>query len=342
VKGKTSLGEAPWLRPGRLAIRIAESNILAARSDQCLEQPSYLGPLAETPGHAIETPASRIPETSLLDRLSQLLERFPLRASVFYTGGLCGIYDFDRDRKPGHFHCIKSGSVELIDGHEHRIVSEPSIVFMPSAGSHRLVTGGASVEAICATVHFGAANSSPVIGALPRVLVVPIASAARLEALCEAMFEEVRSARDGRQAALNRLCELSVVELMRIGIGRKLVSGGTLAGLNDPRISKALESMHELPSRDWSLVELATLAGMSRARFSLNFRSVVGVTPGDHLTACRVAAAQELLRQGLALKAVAERVGYGSASALTRAFTRVSGSAPAHWLAALERRERLS
>ena len=73
---------------------------------------------------------------------------------------------------------------------------------------------------------------------------------------------------------------------------------------------------------------------MSRARFALHFRSVVGATPGDHLVACRLTEAQELLRQGLRLKAVAERVGYGSASALTRAFTRVFGSAPAQWRAA--------
>ena len=84
-------------------------------------------------------------------------------------------------------------------------------------------------------------------------------------------------------------------------------------------------------NRDWSLDELAVLAGMSRARFALHFRSVLGATPGEHLVACRLTAAQELLRQGLRLKTVAERVGYGSASALTRAFTRVLGSAPAQW-----------
>ena len=49
-------------------------------------------------------------------------------------------------------------------------------------------------------------------------------------------------------------------------------------------------------------------------------RDVVGLAPGQHLAACRVAEAQVLLRQGWRLKQVAERVDYGSASALTRAF----------------------
>ena len=268
-----------------------------------------------------------------MDRLSELLERFPLRAGVFYTGGLCGAYDFDPAVKPAHFHFVKSGHVELIDDGDARWpIDEPSIIFMPRAGSHRLIAD-AGVEALCATVHFGPGTSSPVLGALPALVVMPLAATAVLKSTCDLMFEEAGAAREGRQAALNCLCELAVVALLRVCIEQKLVSGGTLAGLADTRLAKALIAVHRQPDREWSLIELAALAGMSRARFALRFRSVVGVTPGEHLAACRVAQAQELLRQGLQLKQVAEQVGYRSASALTRAFTRVVGAAPAEWRA---------
>ena len=266
-----------------------------------------------------------------MDQFSEVLERFPLRAGVFHTGAMCGEYDFDRDTKPGHFHLVRSGRVKLChDSDDAHPIATPSVIFMPDADTHRLVAGP-GVEILCATVRFGSGSSSPVVGALPTLVVVPLDEAPILTAVCHMMFEEAGAERPGRQATLNRLCELAVVAVLRLCLERKLVSGGVLAGLADTRLSKALVAIHRHPAREWTLDELAVLAGMSRARFSVRFRSVVGRTPGDHLAACRVAEAQLLLRQGWGLKQVADRVGYGSASAFTRAFTRVVGTAPAHW-----------
>ena len=268
-----------------------------------------------------------------MDHLSELLDCFPLRAGVFHTGTLCGVYDFDRELKPGHFHVVKSGRLDLISvglGRDGQSIDEPSVIFMPDASTHRLVADP-GVEVLCATVRFGSGSSSPVVGALPTLVVLPLAQDRKLTTLCDMMFEEAASGRDGRQAALNGLCELSVLAVLRLCIENNVASGGTLAGLADPRLSKALVEMHRQPDREWSLVELATLASMSRARFAVRFRTVVGATPGDHLAAYRIAEAQQLLRQGWPLKQVADKVGYRSASALTRAFRRIVGSAPAHW-----------
>ena len=266
-----------------------------------------------------------------MDQLSDFLERFPLRAGVFYTGALCGTYDFPRDIKPGHFHLVRSGRLELTSSdHDQRRIERPSVIFMPAAGTHRLVADP-GVEILCATVRFGGAGISPVARALPPLVVLPLADAHPLTSLCDAMFEEAGSERPGRRTTLNRLCELGVIAALRLCIDREWVSGGLLAGLADPRLSKAMVAMCEQPGREWCLVELAALATMSRARFAAQFRAVVGETPGDHLAARRVQEAQQLLRNGLPLKQVADRVGYGSASALTRAFTRVVGMAPSHW-----------
>jgi AraC-like DNA-binding protein len=258
--------------------------------------------------------------------------RFPLRAGVFYTGGLCGIYDFDRDTKPAHFHYIHSGEVELVgaDGARQAVIG-PSIILMPRADSHGLVADD-RVEAVCATVRFGTGAISPVVGALPAVLVARPTGGPMLGPLCELLSMEARATDAGRQVALNRLCELTVVAILRSCLDNKLASGGVLAGLSDPRLSRALLRVHEQPCREWSLDDLAILAGMSRARFASRFRCVVGTTPGEHLTACRVAQAQELLRQGLKLKQVADQVGYGSPRALSRAFTRVVGVGPLGWM----------
>jgi len=91
-------------------------------------------------------------------------------------------------------------------------------------------------------------------------------------------------------------------------------------------------AIHEQPARDWKLVDMAALAGMSRARFAVRFREITGETPADYLASWRVMTAQRLIKQGWQLKHIADDVGYGSASALTRAFARKVGCAPAKWL----------
>jgi len=45
-----------------------------------------------------------------------------------------------------------------------------------------------------------------------------------------------------------------------------------------------------------------------------------------------VVSAQRLLKKGLQLKRIATDVGYGSTSALARAFTRKLGCSPSEWL----------
>jgi AraC-like DNA-binding protein len=91
-------------------------------------------------------------------------------------------------------------------------------------------------------------------------------------------------------------------------------------------------AVHDAPTQAWTLEEMADLAGMSRARFAVHFREVTGETPADYLASWRITLAQGLLRAGRPLKHVALDVGYGSASALTRAFIRKIGQPPTHWL----------
>jgi len=95
---------------------------------------------------------------------------------------------------------------------------------------------------------------------------------------------------------------------------------------------KALVALHQNPTRAWDLADMAALAGMSRARFAMHFRAITGDTPADYLATWRITLAQGMLRAGRPLKHVAIEVGYGSSSALTRAFIRKIGQPPTHWL----------
>lgn len=122
-------------------------------------------------------------------------------------------------------------------------------------------------------------------------------------------------------------------------IEQRLVDGGLMAGLADPRLHKALAAVHAEPSRAWTLVSMAAKAGMSRARFAAHFVQCVGVPPGEYLTGWRLGLARTLLRRGLPVKQVAAEVGYASASALGRVFAQRLGSSPMAWQARdIERR----
>lgn len=271
-----------------------------------------------------------------MDRLTTLLSRFSLHAGVFYTGNICGIHDFQKDTLRGHIHLVKRGPVQVIGvGQENFTLTEPTLLFLPRPNMHRLVADERSgADVVCGTVQFDGGGTNPIAGSLPSIVLVELNRLPDMDVLLGLMFDEAFSEHHGRQAVLDRLCEVLMIRLIRYCIDKNLTQGGTLAGLADTRLAKALSAIHLEPARAWSLVDMATLAGMSRARFAVRFREITGQTPADYLAGWRIMLAQGLLKQGLQLKHVADDVGYGSASALTRAFIRKLGCAPTEWLKA--------
>ncbi len=276
-----------------------------------------------------------------MDRLSLLLHSFSLSAGVFYSGQICGIHDFERDTQRGHLHLIRRGPVELTDPQGGTLsITEPSLLFMPRPHAHRLVADDRDgADVVCASIRFGGGAHNPISDSLPALVLVRLAELPGAPALLELLYQEAFAEQCGRQAALDRLCELLLIGLLRHCMSQGLAQGGALAGLADARLAKALVALHEDPARAWELADMAGRAGMSRARFAVHFREVTGDTPADYLASWRIALAQGMLRAGRPLKQVAIEVGYGSSSALTRAFIRKIGQPPTRWLREAERSE---
>ena len=71
---------------------------------------------------------------------------------------------------------------------------------------------------------------------------------------------------------------------------------------------------------------------MSRSAFFARFSRLVGMTPMDYLLGWRMGLAKRLLgRNSATVAEVAARVGYGSASAFSVAFSRYVGEPPAYF-----------
>jgi transcriptional regulator GlxA family with amidase domain len=137
---------------------------------------------------------------------------------------------------------------------------------------------------------------------------ISMRSSQGLERAVDLLFEEAFDDSPGRQAAVDRLAEYVLVLLLREAVGKELVQMGTLRGLSDERLAKALTAMHEQPEQAWDLDRLAGVAGMSRARFAAHFREVVGTTPMAYLTNWRIGIVQTRLRKGEPLKSIAPRL----------------------------------
>lgn len=261
------------------------------------------------------------------DRLSALLRRFELRAEVFLAGPVCGQHLLDGDT--AELHLLQAGRLTLADASgPPRVVTAPAAVFYPRPLAHRLQADGETML-VCAHIRFGVGDDNPLLRHLPARLVVPLADLPPLAGTLALLSDEATARRCGHAGVVDRLAEVTVVQLLRHAIAARLVDGGLVAGLSDERLARALSAVHAEPAQAWTLERMAAAAGMSRARFAERFTTTVGLPPGEYLTQWRLGLASSLLRRGRPVKQVAAEVGYGSASALARVFRTKRGTTPA-------------
>lgn len=131
-----------------------------------------------------------------------------------------------------------------------------------------------------------------------------------------------------------RLPELLFIEALRHYSRAMRLESGWLAAVADPVLGRVLALMHAEPDRKWSNEELARRAATSRSVLDERFRRFLGKSPMRYLTEWRMQVASDLLRStGMKLGEIAERCGYGSEEAFSRAFHRHVGAPPAKWRA---------
>ncbi len=252
------------------------------------------------------------------------------------------------------FCSVLEGSCRLaVDGAAAITLEAGDFVLLPATpaftmsglepGSPRLVDSNAMRERTDG-VHHGARDAAPdvrllggyfafdspdaavLVSLLPRV--VHARDAERLSLLTRFVGEESSHERAGRDLALTRLVELLLIEALR-STGGDDAPPGLLRGLADARVAPAIREMHGQLERSWTVSDLARTAALSRSAFFERFTRTMGVPPMEYLLAWRMTVAKDLLRRhDLALVEVAGRIGYGSASSFSTAFSRHVGQPP--------------
>jgi AraC-like DNA-binding protein len=211
----------------------------------------------------------------------------------------------------------------------YRRPADQQLPFKMSMGK----TGAESAQFVCGFLGCDSRPFNPLLAALPRVIHLSGPSGGAATALVQFAVLEARERRPGGECVLGHLSELMFVDVVR----RYLETlpedrRGWLAGLRDPFVGRALAALHRQPARDWTLEALARDAGLSRTALAERFVQFVGEPPMQYLTKWRMQLAASDLRGGIDnIATVAERVGYESEAAFSRAFKKALGVPPSQW-----------
>ncbi len=203
-------------------------------------------------------------------------------------------------------------------------------VILPGGG-YRVgsADGPVDMRALVGYCIFRSNDATLLSSLLPELIVVR--GEYRLAMLMQLLGDEAASSKPGREAVLQHLLEVLLIEALRSSVELG-ASPGLLRGLSDDRLSAAIRGMHARPEHGWTVAELAREAALSRSGFHQRFLSAVGMAPMEYLTAWRLALSKDLLRkQECSVGEIARQVGYRSASAFSVAFLRNVGISPARY-----------
>lgn len=171
-----------------------------------------------------------------------------------------------------------------------------------------------------------------ILAMLPDVIPIFVHSdeSSSLSWLMSKLHNEIQQAKPCASLICSNLMQLIMLEGLRSWIlfDQNKIEGW-LGGLRDARITQALMAIHREPEKNWQLMDLANIAGMSRASFARTFHNMTGTSPLSYVTHWRMHIASKSLRvTNESIKHLAFRLGYSSESTFSSVFRRIYGVSP--------------
>jgi len=270
----------------------------------------------------------------------------PLPTAVFHAvvSGSCWLRISGRDP----LHLMPGDVVLLPTNTPHALVSDvdgETIAFGPlekqarrTADGDVLIDGtGARTRILCAYYDYDHDVAHPLMSQLPPVLHVPAGAPGddgAVGATLRLLAIELAGRPPGSRAAVPRLIDVMLIHVMRAWqrMQERDDDDSWLVALRDPVAARALAVIHGRPAEPWTVGSLAAEVNVSRATLARRFADLVGESPLAYLTRWRMdVAAQRLRDTDDSIGVVADRVGYRSEYAFSRAFARHRGLAPGRY-----------
>mgnify|MGYP006281266089 CR=1 FL=1 len=327
---------------------------------------AIFAPMTDTVSRAGRSTDARAPaDAHRADVLGEALHLLRMTGATYARSDMTAPWLIALAPMPGHvgFHLVVDGECVIdVNGLRTIDLKTGDFVLVPRSGSHRLASdrdvsgaptdltdgrqcvteeyavqagggGGASTTLVCGTVSFGDPLGRQLVATLPPLIRIEAHSDPESHwrlATARQLASEVARPRPGGAFVITRLADLLVIHAIRAWLERDLIgASGWLGALRDPQIGRALNLMHDDPTRDWTVASLAGAVSMSRSSFADRFTRMVGESPMRYLTRWRMDLAASRLRDGAEIVGdVARRVGYRSEAAFSRAHKRIVGRSP--------------
>lgn len=190
---------------------------------------------------------------------------------------------------------------------------------------------GPQTEITCCTYRFDTAAAAPFLNFLPPLIIVRADDGAGpLRVFVNEIVRESKHNRPGTEGMISRLAELAFLGMLRAHLeAPSSTASRLLSAIADPQISQALGLVHASLASPWTVANLASGVGMSRAAFSRLFTDKTGIAPIRYVQLCRLQEAKRLLQETMLNSSeIGQSVGYSDGAGFSRAFRRDVGVSP--------------
>ena len=273
------------------------------------------------------------------------------KAAVFHvvqSGDAWMHIEGDDTSNPEPIHLNESDLIVLPHGTQHRMGNQPDqppivdiyldrdVLAEAQRRDYTDGLGGASDTLLCGLFNIEIEpthpRSHPLMEYLPTIIHFSHAQthALGLDMLLCLLGNEADTHKPGSETVMRRLADILLIQVLRAWLHTEPNDvQGWLSALRDPQIGAALGLIHHKPEAAWSLEGLASEVAMSRSAFAARFATLVGEPPAQYLAHWRMRRAADLLQHSrLGMGDIAQRVGYESEVAFSKAFKRIIGVAP--------------
>ena len=256
------------------------------------------------------------------------------------TSGQCGLVGengISCQLQPGDMALVPHGAGHVL--HSQAGIPAPVVYDLPRelvSDRYEILRhggGGAGTNMICGAVRFDHPAAQHLVKLLPGIIHVAASASPELDwmqSTLRLITVEAKARRPGGETVITRLSDILVIQAIRSWMENDPAARtGWLGALRDKQIGSAISLIHRDPARDWTVASLADAVAMSRSGFAARFTERVGEPAMHYVTRWRMNIALDWLKEEEAtIGELANRLGYQSEAAFSRAFKRIIGISP--------------